>query len=158
MPENEHIRLRNSSYIFSLYLSQVLSKYKDQAQQLVIKSLTTEMPKILSLAISQIRDLIIAEEEKPFSVDFGSDDEKRVFDNLVAVSIQDIQRTSLFFDIFFFFLVILFDNFVTLSENELTMNHEIALEAFNAIQYYMKLVLQTVFSYNQTMEAIEMGG
>jgi len=40
--------------------------------------------------------------------------------------------------------------------SEITNNSELADEAFNAIQYYMKIILQAIFDYDDTLEVVSL--
>jgi len=63
-----------------------------------------------------------------------------------------LNQTSAFLDSLFQYLLLLFDNFVTVAE--ITANSQLADEAFNGIQYYIKIILQAVFDYDDTLETV----
>ena len=64
-----------------------------------------------------------------------------------------LNQTSAFLDSLFQYLLLLFDNFVTVAE--ITANSQLADEAFNGIQYYIKIILQAVFDYDDTLETVK---
>jgi hypothetical protein len=63
-----------------------------------------------------------------------------------------LDKASQFLDCIFEYILILFDNFVTVAE--ITGDSQLADEAFNAIQYYMKIILQAIFDYDDTLEHV----
>lgn len=63
---------------------------------------------------------------------------------------ENVLKVSLFLDCLFRYILILFDNFLTISE--VTVSHQLSDEAFNAIQYYIKITLQVIFEYDETMK------
>ena len=75
-----------------------------------------------------------------------------IFNSLVGIPLNHLEKGSLFLDWIFKFFLILFDNFVTISE--ITSKTQLADEAFNALQYYTKIILQAMFDYDDTMEAL----
>lgn len=64
-----------------------------------------------------------------------------------------LDKTSVFLDCIFEFILVLFDNFVTVAE-VMTGDTQLADEAFNAIQYYIKIILQGIFDYDNAMERV----
>lgn len=84
--------------------------------------------------------------------EFEDEVEVQIFNSLVGIPLDHLEKASLLLDCIFKFLLNLFENFVTLAE--ITSKTQIADEAFNALQYYMKIILQAIFDYDETMEVL----
>ncbi|CAI2370047.1 unnamed protein product [Moneuplotes crassus] len=90
------------------------------------------------------------EENIDEDLEFTDDVELQIFNALIGIPLQMLNLTSSFLDSLFHYLLCLFDNFVTIAE--ITANSQLADEAFNGIQYYIKIILQALFDYDDTLQ------
>lgn len=78
--------------------------------------------------------------------------ELQIFNALIGIPLKMLNQTSVFLDSLFHYLLTLFNNFMTVAE--ITSNSQLADEAFNGIQYYMKIILQALFDYDDTLQMV----
>jgi hypothetical protein len=75
-----------------------------------------ELPKQFDHALQYFKAKLKQDLEKPFKVNFETDEEMKIYDAIIHVPVQDIQSLSIFLDLVFYFILVMFDNFITLSE------------------------------------------